>query len=102
IATSASAWVNAILLATWLARRNHYRATLEEWRRHGLILLISAAMAAALYGLYLPLEGVFAPGASLLLQLVALASLIGLGITGYFAAIHFTGTQPLGMLLRRL
>ena len=102
IATSASAWVNALMLAVWLARRDHYRLTGEEWRRHALILVISAGMAAVLFGLYWPLQGVFASGASLLLQLVALAALIGVGFVGYFAAIHFTGVQPLGMLLKRL
>ena len=59
-------------------------------------------MALLLFGLAWPLAGVFASGASLLLQLLALAALIGIGIVGYFAAIHFSGVQPLGMLLKRL
>ena len=27
IATSASAWINALMLAVWLARRDHFRLT---------------------------------------------------------------------------
>lgn len=102
IATSASAWINALMLAVGLARRNHYRLSADEWRRHALILVISAGMAAVLFGLYWPLQGVFASGRSLLVQLVALTALIGIGFVGYFAAIHFTRVQPLGMLLKRL
>ena len=102
VATSASAWGNAIMLAAWLARRNHFRPTREEAIKHGLILLISLGMALLLVGLYQPLEGVFASGASLLLQLVALLALCAIGLVAYFAAIHFSGVQPLGMLLKRL
>jgi len=102
IATSASAWGNAIMLAVSLARRNHFRPTRSELGRHGLILLISLGMALLLVGLYWPMSGVFAPGASLLLQLVALLALCTIGFVGYFAAIHFSGVQPLGMLLKRL
>ncbi|MHB1110024.1 MAG: murein biosynthesis integral membrane protein MurJ [Devosia sp.] len=102
IATSASAWGNAIMLAVWLVRRNHFRPTRAELGRHGLILLISLGMALVLLGLSWPLSGVFAPGASLLLQFPALAALCTIGFVGYFAAIHFTGVQPLGMLLKRL
>ena len=102
IATSASAWGNAIMLAVWLARRKHFRPTRAELGRHGLILLISLGMALLLLGLYWPLAGIFAPGASLLVQLVALTALCVVGFVFYFAAIHFSGVQPLGMLLRRL
>jgi putative peptidoglycan lipid II flippase len=90
------------MLAIWLARRDHYRLSATEWRRHILILVISAAMAGILYGLYWPLQTIFAPGRSVLLQLVALFALIGFGITAYFAAIHYSGVQPMGMLLKRL
>jgi putative peptidoglycan lipid II flippase len=102
IATSVSAWCNALLLAVWLARRNHFRPTRREAIKHGLILLISLGMAMLLFALAWPLAGVFASGASLLLQLLALAALCGIGFVAYFAAIHFTGVQPLGMLLKRL
>jgi putative peptidoglycan lipid II flippase len=102
IATSTAAWGNAIMLATWLARRNHFQLTRAELGRHGLILLISLGMALLLMGLHSPLAGIFVSGASLPLQIVALLALCAVGFVGYFAAIHVTGVQPLGMLLRRL
>jgi putative peptidoglycan lipid II flippase len=102
IATSASAWGNAIMLGAWLARRDHFRPTRGEVIKHGLILLISLGMALLLVGLYWPLQSLFAPGASLLLQLIALLALCVVGFVAYFAAIHFTGVQPMRQLLRRL
>lgn len=102
IATSASAWGNAILLAVWLARRDHFVPTRDEWVRHGLILGISLGMALLLAGLMLPLGEVFAAGGPLAAQLAALLALCAIGFVAYFAAIHFSGVQPLGQLLRRL
>jgi putative peptidoglycan lipid II flippase len=102
IATSVSAWLNAILLGYFLHRRAHFSLTATLWRQHGLLIAISIAMALLLIGLAWPLGSVFAAGASLLLQLVALAALIGFGIIFYFAAVHFSGVQPMGMLLKRL
>lgn len=101
-ATSASAWVNAIMLAVWLARRDHFVLTRGEWFKHGLILAISLAMALLLYGVAVPLGGIFEAGRSLSLQLISLAGLIGLGLVLYFAAVHYSGVQPMGLLLRRL
>jgi putative peptidoglycan lipid II flippase len=102
IATSASAWGNAIMLAVFLARRNHFRPSRSELGKHGLILVISLGMALVLLGLYWPLSGVFAPGAPLPMQIIMLLLLCTVGFVGYFAAIHFSGVQRLGMLLRRL
>ena len=102
VATSVAAWGNAIMLGAWLARRNHFRPTRGEAVRHGLILLISLGMAVALFGLSLPLAGLFAPGGPFPLQALALLALCVIGLVGYFAAIHFSGVQPMGMLLKRL
>jgi putative peptidoglycan lipid II flippase len=102
IATSASAWGNALMLGTWLARRGHFRPTRNEAIKHGLILVISFGMALLLLALYWPLQGIFAPGASLLLQVIALAALCVIGFFAYFAAIHVLGVQPMWQLLRRL
>jgi putative peptidoglycan lipid II flippase len=97
-----SSWGNAIMLAVWLARRNHFRLTSPEIRKHALILVISLGMAILLLGLAWPLSGIFASGGSVLLQVLALGALCGIGFVAYFAAIHFSGVQPLGMLLKRL
>jgi putative peptidoglycan lipid II flippase len=102
IATSVSAWGNAIMLFAFLARRDHYRPSRSEVVRHALILAISLGMALLLVGLHLPLQGIFVSGGPFLLQLAALAALCVVGLVAYFAAIHFSGVQPMGMLLKRL
>jgi putative peptidoglycan lipid II flippase len=102
IATSAAAWANAVLLAVWLGRRGHFRLPAEDWRRHGLIVLAAAIMAAILWGLAMPLAPWLASSAPLLLQIVALGALVFVGMAIYFALVHVTGAQRLGVLLSRL
>jgi putative peptidoglycan lipid II flippase len=102
IATSAAAWVNAVLLAVWLARRGHFRLPATDWRRHALIVAVAIAMAAILWALSLALAPYLAPSAPLVVQHVALGALIILGVALYFAAVHVTRAQPLGQLLSRL
>ncbi len=102
IATSIAAWANALLLGIWLYRRGHLVIAPSEWRRHVLIIVISVAMALALYGLSLPLAPFFVTHAPLVLQLLALTALVTVGFVAYFLGVHFSGAQPLGMLLRRL
>jgi putative peptidoglycan lipid II flippase len=101
-ATSVSAWTNAALLGTWLARRGHYRPGLDDLRRHALIVLASVGMGLVLYALALLLGPAFSASAPLIVSGPALLLLCLLGASGYFAAIHFTGAQRLGQLLRRL
>lgn len=102
IATSASAWLNALLLAVFLALRGHFALTPGEWLRHGLIVLISAVMGGALYLLAQRGAPYFAPGAPLWLQAGLLAVLVAFGMVTYFILVHVSGAQPLGLLLRRL
>ncbi len=102
IATSASAWLNAVLLAVWLRRRGLFALDRSEWIRHATIFAVSAGMALLLFGLAIVLGDTFDSGASLPLQLAALGGLIGIGLAAYFAAIHVTRVQPMGELLRRL
>ncbi len=102
IATSVAAWANAVLLGLWLARRGHFRLPAADWRRHGLILAAALAMAAALWGLAIPLSPWLAGGAPLPLQLVALGGLVGIGMAVFFVLVHLSGAQPLGDLLKRL
>jgi putative peptidoglycan lipid II flippase len=102
VATSIAAWVNVVLLAVMLYRRGHYRPRRDEVVRHVLILVISLGMALLLVALRAPLEGVFDAGAPFLPQLLALAALCAVGLLAYFAAIHLSRVQPMGMLLRRL
>ena len=102
IATSVAAWANTALLAIWLARRGHFRVPASDWRRHGLILLAAAIMAAILWGLSIPLAPWLASSAPALLQIVALGALVALGLVVYFGLVHLTGVQKLGQLLGRL
>ena len=102
IATSIAAWANAILLGYWLHRRGHFSLPAADWVRHGLIIVASVAMAVALYALAIPLTPFFTTGAHLIVQLIALTVLVTVGLVVYFALVHFTGAQPLGLLLRRL
>ncbi len=59
-------------------------------------------MALILWGLALPLGPYMTPHAPLIVQLVVLGVLCTLGAGLYFAAVHFSGAQPLDMLLKRL
>jgi putative peptidoglycan lipid II flippase len=102
IATSVAAWANAVLLAIWLGRRGHFRLPAQAWRRHGLILLAAAIMAAILWGLAVPLAPYLVSSAPLPLQILALGALVGIGMAVYFGLVHLTGAQPIGQLLRRL
>ncbi|MEQ1771081.1 MAG: lipid II flippase MurJ [Devosia sp.] len=102
LATSIAAWLNAALLAIWLARRGHFVLSGKQWRQHGLIVLAAALMAAALWALAIPLAFAFTSSAPLLLQLVALGGLVAFGLLLYFALAHLTGAMPLGPLLARL
>jgi putative peptidoglycan lipid II flippase len=102
VATSASAWLNALLLALFLARRDHFALTPAEWGRHGLIILISVLMGAALYLLAGRGMRYFASGAPFPMQAGLLALLIGFGIVLYFTLVHVSGAQKLGLLLGRL
>ena len=102
MATSVAAWANAVLLGVWLGRRGHFRLPAEDWRRLGLIMACSIGMALVLWALAIPLAPFMLASAPLLLQVVVLGGLVILGLSLYFAAVHFSGAQPLGLLLRRL
>ncbi|HLV83776.1 MAG TPA: murein biosynthesis integral membrane protein MurJ, partial [Devosia sp.] len=102
VATAVSAWLNAVLLAVFLARRGHFALTAAEWGRHGLILLISALMGASLYLLAERGGPYFASGAPFWMQAGLLAVLVGFGMVLYFTLIHVSGAQKLGQLLGRL
>jgi putative peptidoglycan lipid II flippase len=102
VATSVAAWANAVLLGIWLGRRGHFRLPAEDWRRHALIVASSVGMGLILWGLAIPLAPYLSPHAPLIAQLVALGALCGLGAGLYFAAVHLTRAQPMGLLLVRL
>jgi putative peptidoglycan lipid II flippase len=102
LATSISAWLNAVLLAAFLARRGHLALSGAEWRRHAMILLVSLVMGIALYVLGQRASGIFASGGNIALQALVLAILVGFGLWTYFTLVHVTRVQPLGLMLRRI
>jgi putative peptidoglycan lipid II flippase len=102
IATSVSAWLNAVLLALFLARRGHFALTGAEWIKHGLIIAISVVMGGVLYLLAQRGVGYFASGVPLWQQAGLLAALVGFGMVLYFTLVHITGAQKLGLLFRRM
>ncbi len=102
LATSIAAWANVALLAIFLARRGHFSLTAREWRQEGLIVLLSAVMAAVLWGGATLLGPVFAPSYFFPVQALALLGLCALGTGVYFGLAHLTGVQRLDTLLRRL
>ncbi len=102
IATSVAAWANAVLLAWMLGRRGHFRLSPADWRRHGLIIVASIVMAAAVWGLAQLYAPSLTPAAPLVTQLVALTITIVLGMLLYFGLVHVTGAQRLDQFLKRL
>ena len=102
LATTISAWLNALMLGIFLARRGQFVLTRAEWRKHILIIVISLVMGGVLYALAQRGTHLLATGSPFLVQAGVLAALMVFGITLYFVLVHITGAQPLGLLLKRL
>jgi len=102
LATTISAWLNAILLGTFLALRGHFALTRDEWRNHVKIILISLAMGGMLYLFGLRGAHLMATGNPIYIQAIVLAALMAFGMLFYFTLVHVSGAQPLGLLIRRL
>jgi len=102
IATAASSWINVVLLATTLAIRGHFTLPRSQWWGHIMIVLISAMMGLTLAVLAGHGAHHVAPGAPLWRQAAVVGALIVYGVVFYFTLLHVTGTQRLGLLLRRL
>lgn len=102
LATAISAWINAALLAVFLALRGHFALSLREWGKHGVIVLVSVVMGAVLYVLAQRGAGHMAADVPVWEQVGVLGVLVAFGMVVYFTLIHFSGAQPLGQLLRRL
>lgn len=102
IATAASAWVNVLMLAVTLAIRGHFSLSRSQWWGHAMILLISAMMGLVLMVLADQGAAHLASGVALWRQALVLFALIAYGVIFYFTLIHITGTQRLGLLMRRM
>jgi putative peptidoglycan lipid II flippase len=101
-AEAAAGWINAVLLFSTLV----WRGDLEwEWalvKRTALLLVSTAIMAATL--LYaLPYASAWlAPEMSLIYQVAALGTLLGLAMIVYFAVAFLIGGADMGMIRRNL
>jgi len=95
IATTVSAWTNAVLLFTILWRKGHYRPAPAQIRNQLLMLAIALLLLAVLWAASQALAGIFAPGARFGPALLSLAGLITGAAIAYFATIHFSGVQNL-------
>ncbi len=98
--TALAAWVNVILLYATLHRRNHLQFDARFKGRALRIVLASAIMGAALFGLNIVLDPYMATGA-LIERLAALALLCGIGGTVYGVAAFALGAASVGELRRQ-
>lgn len=104
LATSIAGWINAGCLMTISARRRHFSLDARSRRSLPRILLAAAGMGAALIGLqHLLLPGLYAHHLSL--RLIALSSLVGLGMAAFALLCVLLGIahprELKQMLLRR-
>jgi putative peptidoglycan lipid II flippase len=92
LATSTSAWINAVLLLRRLRRDGIYQPQ-ADWARFGLRLLAAnAVMAAVVLSLQGPLAGWLDAG--LAVRGLRLLELIGAAALAYFLALWMLGLRP--------
>lgn len=103
LATSISAWVNAILLGWTLASRGHLKLDARLRARAPRILVASVGMAAVLIGGFHGLGGMLSGGGGA--RIAALVILVGGGLAGYGALCLAVGAavpaELRGMMRRR-
>lgn len=91
IATSLTGWINVVLLALELRRRGEFVLD-EKFRRAAWgIVLASVAMGLLLWWLTEVLHPYFDPANGLLVQIGALATVIGAGLFCYLVVVTLTG-----------
>ena len=96
LATSAAAWLHAVVFWVILKRRGDLTIDDRLARRLPRILVASAIMAAALWPLAHALDGLLA--GSTAEAVAALALLVGAGLAVYAAAAQLLGAARLGEL----
>jgi putative peptidoglycan lipid II flippase len=100
IATSVAGWVNAVLLAVALTRRDHFGFD-GSFRRRILPMLISCAgMGAVLWVMSTWVLAPHIPSSSIAVQIAALAALVVSGVAVYAVLAHVTGALRLSELKR--
>ena len=102
IATTLAAWLNVGQLWRELRLRGHYQADDRLERNLPRILIASAAMGFAVWLLSLWLDPYFARASGVLVQVGAMALLVGFGLTVYALAAMALGVVNVSLLRRRL
>jgi len=90
LATSLSSWLNVVLLAGTLWRRNDFRPSPVTWRRVAMIIFASAAMGAVAYLLNAVLSGPLEQ-ASVLLRGLGVLFIVAIAGVIYLALAILTG-----------
>ncbi len=101
IATSVAAWINVAQLWWSLRARGHYAADARLRRNLPLILLSSLAMGVVLWFAGSAMLPWFARSAGVLVQVAALAGIVGLGVLVFAASIQLTGVADWRALARQ-
>ncbi len=102
ISTTLAGWVNALLLSITLYRRGYFEIDKTLRRRTPRIIVSSLLMGAALYAGVNAFTPLFAPSNGVLVQLVALAGLVGGGMLIFGMIAHATGAANMKSLARNL
>jgi putative peptidoglycan lipid II flippase len=102
IATAIAGWLHVALLAGTLKSRGEFALDATFRRRFPGICIASLVMGAVVWAMSYALNGWFAPERGLIVQIVALALLIGTGLAIYAAAVELLGVVRLKSLLTRL
>lgn len=98
IATSIAGWCNAALLWSTLRKSGELQPDGRLWRALAMGLLATLAMGLAVWMLAQWLDPYFSPDQGLLVQLLALASLVGGGLAIFAAVALATGIVRLSMI----
>jgi putative peptidoglycan lipid II flippase len=102
LAASFSGWLNAALLLLWLRYRGNFALDAIFRRRYPAILLASILMGAVVWGLQALLWPYFAPSNGLIIQSLALGSLVFGGLIVYALAAQWLGAVNLRAMLKSL
>jgi putative peptidoglycan lipid II flippase len=102
IATTIAGWLQVGLLAGALRVREEFALDSTFRRRFPGICGASLVMGAVVWGMARVLEGYFDPGKGLVVQIVALAGLVGTGLAVYAGAASLFGAVSSRALLVRL
>mgnify|MGYP002620153345 CR=1 FL=1 len=102
VATAVGGWLNAMLLWVTLIARGHFALDRPMLRSLAKIGLASAVMGIALFGVARLLADWFGRDQGFLVNLAALAGLIGTGFAVYALAVLATGALRIGQLRKAL